>query len=389
MRAAMVLAAIMLMRAVPVAAENVVHNGGFETDWGGDEQPPGFRVGPIDSRTTAAPAWAVTDADGKHPSSGGWYYPSDLDAWERYAETVVGHYRGTIDYWEIWNEPWAFGVGAGTKYAELAKRAYRAAKRANPECTVLGFCTWEGAASFNEAALAGGVMGMCDVVSFHYYSSIGIDAYARGRRLWDVLSIDAAGKPVWMTEGMGGYTYSWHSFLVDAVDDPYSRRPLARKFQADEAAVVGAKALANILSAGAEKTFWYWSPREGSGSIRPDRYTWFEYDGQMKPHAAMYAVSAYFLDGTRTVNRIETGDGLVACFFERENEAVAVVWDQKGEASRVKIGRGARDRISVFDLMGNPVPLVREKEISAGAEDLYMAGREMTALELADAVGLK
>jgi len=335
-----------------------------------------------------APAWAVTDANGEHPTQGGWYYPSDLHAWEHYVETVVGHYRGTIDYWEIWNEPWAFGVGDGTKYAELAKRAYRAAKRANPECTVLGFCTWEGATSFNEAALAGGVMDMCDVVSFHYYSSIGIDAYARGCRLWDALGIEAAGKPVWMTEGMGGYTYSWHSFLVDAVDDPYSRRPLAPKFQADEAATIGAKAITNILAAGADTTFWYWSPWEGSGSVRPDRYTWFEYDGQMKPHAATYAVSAYFLDGTRAANRIETEDGLVACLFEREKEAVAVVWDQKGEVSRLKIGERAQDRISIFDLMGNPVPLMREKYISAGTEVLYMVGREMTAPELAKAMGL-
>jgi hypothetical protein len=69
--------------------------------------------------------------------------------------------------------------------------------------------------------------------------------------------------------------------------------------------------------------------------------------------------------------------------------AIAVIWDQKGEASRVKIRRGARDRISVFDVMGNPVPLIRGKEISAGAEVLYMVGREMTAAALADAMGLK
>ncbi|MFO7975862.1 MAG: hypothetical protein R6V12_14650, partial [Candidatus Hydrogenedentota bacterium] len=336
-----------------------------------------------------APAWALTDANGKRPSKGGWYYPSDLDAWERYVETVVDHYRGKIDYWEIWNEPFAFGIGDGTKYAELAKRAYPAAKRANPKCTVLGFCTWEGAKTFNDAALAGGVMEMCDVVSFHYYSSIGVDAYARGCRLRDVLGIEAEKNPVWMTEGMGGYTYSWHSFLVDAVDDPYARRPRAPKFQAEDAAVVGAMAIANILAAGAEKTFWYWSPWEGAGSIRPDRYTWFEYDGQMKPHAAMYAVSAYFLDGTRTAGRVETEDGLVACLFEREEDAVAVIWDQKKEPSRLIVPEEAEDRIKVFDFMGNTVPLNSQNAVPVNAAPMYLLAEGLSATQLARKMGLR
>lgn len=332
-----------------------------------------------------APAWAVTDADGSHPSRGGWLYPTELDAWERYVEAVVGHFRGRVDHWEIWNEPWGFGVGDGTKYAELAKRAYRAAKRGNPECHVIGFCTWGGAREFNNAALAGGVMDMCDSVSWHYYSPLGVDAYARGRSVWDALAIEAAGKPVWMTEGMGGYTYSWHSYLVDAVDDPYSRKPLAPKFRAEEAAVSGATAIANILATGSEKTFWYWSPWEGSGSIRPDRYTWFEYDGQMKPHAAMLAVSAYFLDGTRTAGRIEGEDGLVACLFERDGEAGAVVWDQRGEPSSLKIVHDERLHIELFDLMGNPVATDLDA-VAVGREPFYAIGDGMSAEQLAEAI---
>jgi hypothetical protein len=340
-----------------------------------------------------APAWAVTDEKGGHPSHGGWVCPSDLNAWARYVETVTRHYRGKVDVWEIWNEPcWpGFGLGGdGTKYAALARLAFASAKRGNPGCTILGFCTAESAVNFNLAALAGGAMDACDLVSWHVYSGQGVDVYGRAQVLRQMLGLDRTPKRLWMTEGLGGYTSTWHSLLVDAVDDPYSREPQAPKLSGKRAAVSGAIGLASVLASGSEKVFWYWSPWEGSGSIRPDRYTWFEYDGQLKPYAAAYAVSAHFLDGARPAGRHTKGKDLVACLFERDNEAVAVLWWQGDGETKLPPPEAKTQpghAIQASDMMGNPLS-IGPAGLRLGRCPVYLTATNRRAAELVVLLGL-
>jgi hypothetical protein len=82
-----------------------------------------------------APAWTSTK-----PREGGywgiWNIPDKPDAlpqWERYVRTVAGHYKGRIDDWEIWNEPWGNwfqGAGGSAElFGQLTKIAYAAAKQ--------------------------------------------------------------------------------------------------------------------------------------------------------------------------------------------------------------------------------------------------------------------
>ncbi|MFA7174274.1 MAG: hypothetical protein WC340_12865 [Kiritimatiellia bacterium] len=318
------------------------------------------------------PGWLLKP-DNKS-ARGGWFYPPDLTAWGNYVENVTRHYRGRVNIWEIWNEPYGFGIYDGTKYSALAKAAYTAAKRGNPDCEILGFCTHAAATAFNRHALAGGTMQACDLISYHCYTPDGTNAYERGMAVREVLGLQAGGKKVWMTEGMGGYTYSWHSMLVDAVDDPYSRKPGAPIFSAESAAITGVRAIANILVAGTEKIFWYWSPWETTSSIRPDRYSWFEYDGQLKPHAAAYAVAAYFLDGSQSVERIVIDDNLVVCLFERGDETVAVLWREDDKQSTISLSSllGQPEKhLRAFNIMGNPLTL-KDGDVTVKAQPLYL-----------------
>ncbi|MDA3926104.1 MAG: hypothetical protein PF904_15520 [Kiritimatiellae bacterium] len=320
------------------------------------------------------PGWLLEPDDNGKPARGGWIYPPDLKAWTNYVENVTRHYRGKVDIWEIWNEPYSFGVYDGTKYSALAKTAYAAAKRGNPDCEILGFCTHAAATAFNRDALAGGTMDACDVVSYHCYTRDGTDAYEREMAVRDVLGLPNTDKKLWMSEGMGGYTYSWHSMLVDAVNDQYSRKPGAPGFSAENAAITGVRAIANILVAGAEKTFWYWSPWESASSIRPDRYSWFEYDGQLKPHAAAYAVAAHFLDGSQPVERMVIDDKLVVCLFEQGDKVVAVLWREDDKQSSISLSSllgKSGTLLQVFDLMGNSLRL-KEGTVSVNSHPLYI-----------------
>ena len=337
------------------------------------------------------PGWALGPKQDGTTARGGWFYPPDLKAWAHYVQTVTRHYRGKVDVWEIWNEPYGFGIGDGTKYAALARAAYPAAKRGNPDCTILGLCTHEGVAAFNRDALAGGAMSACDLVSFHCYTHDGTDAYRRGIEVREVLGLADTDKKVWMSEGMGGYTMSWHSLLIDAVDDPYSRRPGAPRLSSEAAAATGARAIANTLATGAEKTFWYWSPWESASSIRPDRYTWFEYDGQLKPYAAAYAVAAHFLDGTRSAGRITARDHLTVCLFERDDEAVAVLWWEAEGKTTVPLPLAAGQperRLQAFDMMGNSLPSTNSK-LAVGLHPIYVHATGQRASDLPALLGLE
>lgn len=61
----------------------------------------------------------------------------NLPAWSDYVARVVTHCRGSVKYWEVWNEtPNFMGKGTAADYARTAVAAYDAAKAADPTCQV-------------------------------------------------------------------------------------------------------------------------------------------------------------------------------------------------------------------------------------------------------------
>jgi hypothetical protein len=65
--------------------------------------------------------------------------PRDAEAWGRLAGEVAAHARGSIDHWEILNEPdarWAF-LGGAEDYARMLSAAYDAIKARAPEAKVV------------------------------------------------------------------------------------------------------------------------------------------------------------------------------------------------------------------------------------------------------------
>jgi hypothetical protein len=68
--------------------------------------------------------------------------PTSNAEFAAYVGTTVARYKNTISHWEIWNEPnhpayWAAPKDGLKRYSSLLKESYRAAKAANPSCTVL------------------------------------------------------------------------------------------------------------------------------------------------------------------------------------------------------------------------------------------------------------
>jgi hypothetical protein len=65
--------------------------------------------------------------------------PTDAAAWGRLAGEVAGHARGSVDHWEVLNEPdarWAF-TGSAEDYARMLSAAYDAIKAEAPDAQVV------------------------------------------------------------------------------------------------------------------------------------------------------------------------------------------------------------------------------------------------------------
>jgi polysaccharide biosynthesis protein PslG len=100
-----------------------------------------------------------------------------LDAYVRYCAFVVGHFKGKVRLYEIWNE-YDIGIGVPNKargsaddYVKMLKRTYPVIKAIDPSITVLGGAmTAEGVrGGWLERMLELGGMKFCDAVSIHTY----------------------------------------------------------------------------------------------------------------------------------------------------------------------------------------------------------------------------
>ena len=70
-----------------------------------------------------------------------WNAAPDEAGYVQYAKAVVEHFRGSVKYWEIWNEPdsadyWQPQDGL-KRYAQLLKRVYPELKKTDPTCKIV------------------------------------------------------------------------------------------------------------------------------------------------------------------------------------------------------------------------------------------------------------
>jgi hypothetical protein len=102
--------------------------------------------------------------------------PRDLDTWANYVYRTVEHFKGRVTHWEVWNEPNTNTFWQPKRdphgYANLLRAAYVAAKKADPECTVLiggmiGFGNDD--LEYLDEVYSYGGAGYFDVMAWHPY----------------------------------------------------------------------------------------------------------------------------------------------------------------------------------------------------------------------------
>lgn len=309
-----------------------------------------------------APRWMST-----RPREGGYWghwnlpdKPEAPKAWETYVRTMVRHYRGSIDAWEVWNEPWGdwfSGVGGTPRlYAEFLKIAYRAAKEENPGATIIGVDTYRGHDEWHAGVLAEAKLDSFDAFSFHDYN----DALYGGERSMARLQADTFNaaqakhgtpKPLWNTEG-GALALA--SMYAPETGGLPPRAQLAQGVRYD----------VTMMAAGV-RVFCFYAAHADPPMGHPESA--IEWDRAIKPILAGRAVLASLVDGAGTPTRREPVPGVDLYEFPaRSGSAVRVLWSHDGDAHDVPVDVGAR----VLDVLGNPAKV--GSTVTVGIEPVYL-----------------
>lgn len=294
-----------------------------------------------------APRWVSTK-----PRDGGywgiWHLPDRPEAakaWETYVRTVVGHYRGTIDAWEVWNEPWGdwwSGNGGTPKlYAELLKIAYKTAKEANPAATIVGVDTYRGHDAWHDGVLAEAKLDSFDAFSFHDYN----DALYGGETPMARVQASAFNaaqakhgtpKPLWNTEG-GALALA--SMYAPETGGMPVRTQMAQGVRYD----------VTMMAAGV-RVFCFYAAHADPSMGHPEGA--IEWDRAIKPILAGRAVLAWLADGAGTPTRREPVAGVDLYEYPaREGRIVRVLWSHDGDAHAVPV----EPKAQVLDVFGNPL----------------------------------
>jgi hypothetical protein len=337
------------------------------------------------------PRWAGRDQGQRQ--GGGWTPapPRDVAEWEDYVFRTVEHYRSRIQHWEVWNEPYWKGFFTGTpeEYAALLKAAYGAIKRADPQAVVVGGCFTPTEEAWTQRVLAAGALEFMDALSYHIYWSPPLTESTEPgvapviakqvERFKDLMRQHGRVKPIYMTEG-GIRCPPFASWLPP---DGFERSaPFGSEAGAGEpltsvdAAGGLVRGMVEMLSAGVEKTFYYYSGGVSGATpwfstVVNGSYVLLDYEGRPKPTMMAYSALESFLAGTKPV-RVTRQGGLSVHLFSRDEGAVAVVWSTGARPLFLPAGTSA------FDLMGN---LLKPPALNPG-EPIYIRALDLTPADL-------
>ena len=262
------------------------------------------------------------------------YPPTQMSDWENYVTNTVGHYKGVIDHWEIWNEPDSGGFfklrGIAEEkrkpgeYVKLVKTAYQAAKRANPGSVVVGGVgTGRPPLRWIEKLVDRDILDYLDVLSFHYYTDgrpgDALDV-PTSKRVDEIRAlVTAQGRTdmrYWETES---------GLALEVCSDDAKDEGNEYCAGSHEAVAFITRSYFAWLSSGVERWFFY----HMFFPDRTDRTTlagFFEWDRSPKPLAIGYAIMSSLLSETTYVESIDRNDGVAGIKFSGDDKYITAYW---------------------------------------------------------------
>ena len=303
----------------------------------------------------------------------GWLPPEK--AWSDFVENLVRHCRGRVRYYEIVNEPNLFMTPE--HYTRYLKLAYEAAKKADPDCRIVGICSTGDLGGrlgeFIEACGKLGAFQYLDILSFHPYSaqldSFPIPAEQQIRDIRAIADRYRKNLPLWNTE-----LYYIHSRMPDQKIAGSDDWIAAGKFPARNTA----KRYLIDLGAGTRSSI----SLNGHQFLHNDLRPHFGYSNQwavaeMIPNAHFAAGNAFarFLEGAKPVKQLKLLAGINGFLYRtRDGKETAALWAVND--SETFMADFSAAGIRVFDLFGNERPANGPLKLTA--DPCYLTGNDLS-----------
>ena len=274
------------------------------------------------------PCWASSAPETLKQGCGGqwWnrgvqrYTPNNAQDFADGLAYVVDRYKGRVTAWEIWNEPndtaYYKADDPVSRYAELVKAGYPAAKAADPGATILGGSLAHADFGWTEKLLQKGVGGNFDAWSVHPYPGprspldLGDPGWAQASFRKGVPEVRATllrhgqDKPIWLTE------FGWSTCSVRDGEE------WARCIDPQTQATYVDQALNLMRTWDYVKAGFYFKLQDtdDDASDRNTNYGLLRHDGSEKPAFAAFSkaardVSAGLLPSDETGSGSASGSG--------------------------------------------------------------------------------
>lgn len=329
-----------------------------------DEVADGVRRGGINilGLPDKPPKWAKLDP----PRDG---HAFDLAAYEKYCEEIARHYRGTIDHWELWNEPYmGDGVTGPEPFGAILEAGYAGIKRGNPGAKVLGWCADISGPAWG-AKIPDEGRNCIDIFSFHSYpnglTGGGTLPFAAElpdhRELWPSHVTEC-----WNTEGTNGELPA-NSFYPDM--------PSVTPEKNDRAVAFASRVWVEHANQGISKFFVYQMHNTDTVMYHGGYQSLLiGYDRTPTPAAVSTATTAHCIDGL-VCARPRVLDGVVQRLFEGEDRATWVVYDDAAVTGRKHLDLAKLpETVVLLDAMGNDPRADGKQEWEIGIQPLFVLG---------------
>ena len=306
-------------------------------------------------------------------------YIYDIEAFRTYCRELAAHFKGRIDHYEMWNEPYwqTFFKGTGPHFMDVFHAGAKGIREGNPGAKVLGYCN-----EFNCPHLYAGlakrypIEEKIDYNSMHYYymgvpgtGEFGIEGIVA---LYPKEFGDRVGTELWNTEGnLGGGSsfYSWR----------YNRR------ECEGQAAFGVRGWGETFHGGVDRVFIF-GMFNTDDEFPPYLLDKIDYNRSLNVWGAATATTAHFIDCMKPHREIPSPKGAKLRVFSGDGRVSAYIFDDCLESGRPLFDatKLPADYIAT-DAMGND--LRKEGAAPLSPVPFFISAEGVAPAALAEAIG--
>lgn len=326
---------------------------------------------------TLAPGWARVTRPETKGWLENWWQPRDYAEFAEYTRRSAEEYKGLVQAWQIWNEPWGEfwfkewredlqgtkrwspGETPAEDFLELSRIAWETTHPVIPDTPILGIdgTIGERGKKWMSKLLDLGAAKYCNAISFHAYFGGDLRqildprsetlANLESRILAPIRENPAADAlPVWMTEGGWLQRKADTGLYANSIPGPKDGLDVVR-----EACVKLPLYHAVLFAAGVDKIFCY-AMNGGPEYYRPypqGQIDWTSLvtpSGEMHPAATAYAAMTQRLETATFDRRLPATDATAFVFRKADGGELLMLFGQ--DLAPDRLGEGAED------FLGNP-----------------------------------